>query len=1831
MNNILYTNNKVAHVTGVLNKNNEIRNEHLNRNIGKYSQWKNELNPAIGEVYMIDYQRPFYSITNGESLLDYTHNVNSVYSNMINSIYFPKNREKEIIGFETLSPDKVQSWAGKYVNYVTYMDEVFGEDVYSRHVRYINDLLSGQYIENALRQTEVNTIRPMVSIAKQGIITTNTQNTSGIDTTMGTISNYMYSTLLYNGAIFNSDRKSNEKYLTPSLFNQYGNNLSNVEKLADLLTVGTGKKRLTDDLGADINIIHNPTDSFDIRTLNINDLTNLYDDASKYVASNYVGYNGFLRYGETYVNFTKNKGDKRFLIDTKNVNKSSKFLKPNKINSITTLDTYDEKDILGTNDSTSNLNNEENDFNNFEPINNENGNGLLDKTAQLFNEHKINTLIGRFHTSKDNQDDDSFGMPEFIDTAKNKGYGNSHGRNLLKRNPSKDSIINGYDNPYCRVWTYHHQYNQVKKLIRPFLGDNNSDEPVSIKTLQGKLKNFRTVKTNSDSTSYDGGDYLAQNTVLGDNGFVNICPKVDDDINNIKKYMFSIENLAWKDVENNEKYLSKEQRGPNGGRIMWFPPYNLSFSESVNVSWSDNDFIGRGEKVYTYNNTVRNGNLDFLLLIDHPSIIHNYTKLDDSNLKLLGAENDDVDAEILRFFAGCQMPDFFDIEEDEKPKEQEKPKEIVKPRVEHIKFYVYFPNNYTGSFNEKNDYSVIDNDWWEYILYGYYTSLYSSSEKWYGYECKKDKSICPLNSSDVPNDIKNSWIKCCANAKINNPCENDYSKADKTTGAYCWQYRVDNDLRQILPNLRIDGSYKDDHSYQLNTVLNSEYHKDATCTFGEFIYALLKLKKIEFVKLPLDNEKYTLDDLEQKLLNDGCDINNINKLLSIFSEKDVKLIKANIQGSADENDSSNSLELAKRRSNTLKEFFINVFDKKDFKVYIKESMPLVGGKKGQNASSLINKRSRCVLVDIEYQLKDQVINLSDGTSGDDNSDKTESGATNEMLFDEWYKALSSGSTIIQAYESVINNDEYEKDYGAFQFALKEWLDEQKISYNISDYTKDDDWFDVVDKICNNYGYNYLINSYAFKKENLQALINKVSSDEYSTYYNYFLSKKNQMKTEQDSLSTEKESKNKKKKKITKDIDDLTKKITKIGGKNCNCDFLSLKNDICDDCKGGKIGDIQGEIISILMSNNYLEDELKNYEKDLNDKQYKLDHWSVKLGDKLEIKLEINNLEREISKIKGDIEKNNKLIERKRSEIDDLKSDLGKLLEKRDKLYYEIYNIDAEISNIENKIKEIGSQITDGSYSDIREDLATLYYYYMSIYPDSIDYRTYMGSDELVKDGEQIGNSLIEVYKPLEETDDMYEYEEEGEIKFTNENLNDYKKFNEKLFFEEDKEYNLSFYQVLKDYFLIDYLKEIKEGLDFGFVYLFNNYKDKFSFLRDIRFIYALINGYKETDFEDFEEEGSTQICDKCHFYKIKNKLENIKKLIYKNDVFTNYDYLLSGINKLVSYTSSSAAIKGNVKDAYTLYESLIKFLETTSSDILNDINSYISEELQKAKDNLKAKADMKNKVILNKKNKDAEKAKLAEDKANLQRMREKYFAKKKDNGINRYETESEYFNRIKLEDPLVFKSIRDKFKYFNPAFHSISPEGFNARLNFLQQCTRQGPTCEIGSGINGKSANNLAFGRMPVCVLRIGDFIHTKIIITSVSIQYDANGGIQYDLNPEGIGVQPMYAKVSLGITIIGGQSLKAPINRLQNAISFNYYANTGVYDDRSDIVDYNGNEIVYKRVFNPSMQDVNKNNESVKTNVNKKLDSVDVQKENYADLSFENGKTFQRLENMKK
>jgi len=203
--------------------------------------------------------------------------------------------------------------------------------------------------------------------------------------------------------------------------------------------------------------------------------------------------------------------------------------------------------------------------------------------------------------------------------------------------------------------------------------------------------------------------------------------------------------------------------------------------------------------------------------------------------------------------------------------------------------------------------------------------------------------------------------------------------------------------------------------------------------------------------------------------------------------------------------------------------------------------------------------------------------------------------------------------------------------------------------------------------------------------------------------------------------------------------------------------------------------------------------------------------------------------------------------------------------------------------------------------------------------------------------------------------------------------------------------------------------------------------------------------------------------------------------------------------------------------------------------------------------------------------------------------------------------ETAYFDFIDGNYPNYFATISEKIKYFQAGYHSTTPEGLNTRLTFLNQCMRQGPS------INNKGdkiqTQNLSFGRPPICILRIGDFFHTKVVINSLSINYD-DGGIKWDLNPEGIGVQPMIANVSLSVDLIGGQSLVGPINRLQNAVSFNYYANTQMYDPRADKIDKSTGEIVsgikLGELKDKGGVDLDKLTESLKTEgiVKEELDS---------------------------
>ena len=166
-------------------------------------------------------------------------------------------------------------------------------------------------------------------------------------------------------------------------------------------------------------------------------------------------------------------------------------------------------------------------------------------------------------------------------------------------------------------------------------------------------------------------------------------------------------------------------------------------------------------------------------------------------------------------------------------------------------------------------------------------------------------------------------------------------------------------------------------------------------------------------------------------------------------------------------------------------------------------------------------------------------------------------------------------------------------------------------------------------------------------------------------------------------------------------------------------------------------------------------------------------------------------------------------------------------------------------------------------------------------------------------------------------------------------------------------------------------------------------------------------------------------------------------------------------------------------------------------------------------------------------------------------------------------SECDYFETIKTETPMVFDNLKDKLKFFQPSFHSTTPEGLNSRLTFLQQCLRPGNTIPTVKQVTPTSqptleynnAVNTSFGAPPVLVLRVGDFYNTKIIPTSIALTYE-----NLDINPEGIGIQPMIANVTMAFNFVGGSGLKESVDKLQNALTFNYYANTEIYDDRSDV-----------------------------------------------------------------
>lgn len=348
---------------------------------------------------------------------------------------------------------------------------------------------------------------------------------------------------------------------------------------------------------------------------------------------------------------------------------------------------------------------------------------IISYTNEQFTKNKYKTIIGRFHTDRFNNPNDARIKKDSTSTAVSQ-YGMSHGRNLLRKD-HKNNSSKDFHNPYCRVWTYHNQYHKYSNLIRPFNTEDSSKlDKILEKTYQKRRERI---------------DYSVRNK---SNGLVNFAPCSSD---NYKNCMFSIENLAWRDSE-----FSQNDKGPNGGRIMWFPPYGLSFNENVSAQWNASQFIGRGEKIYSYADTERSGTLSFQLLIDHPSILniaHNYTDtigdVDDVNSK---------EQEILRFFAGCDI-----ITDTQKENEKEDNNThlnahqdtIVNKNTivqQTIEFNIYFPFGYSGK-----DSPI---EWYNYLINGVgceyeEKNFYSDSKLTKligGYEMENNKGLSCVNN-----------------------------------------------------------------------------------------------------------------------------------------------------------------------------------------------------------------------------------------------------------------------------------------------------------------------------------------------------------------------------------------------------------------------------------------------------------------------------------------------------------------------------------------------------------------------------------------------------------------------------------------------------------------------------------------------------------------------------------------------------------------------------------------------------------------------------------------------------------------------------------------------------------------------------------------------------------------------------------------------------------------------------------------------------------------------------------------------------------------------------
>jgi hypothetical protein len=1078
------TSNNVS-VEGVLNKNVATRNKLINMK-EKYSQYEEVLAPAIGEYYQIS-TRDVKSLTDNKGLSAYSYDGNSDYSAYLLSKYFYyKTVDDTIVPYsvDDTTAANFARWGGNYTDYQKYISDLFSnQDV---TYTFANGVLANVRTEYALREMEVGVVTDLrVADALNGEITTNPdgykrsltnlstaimnginfvtgQDYTGIqssrgseslisqasDTRLGMITSQLYSQTLYNGATFNSTKNrgvlaSGHAYITPSLASEYGNSLSTIFKLSDIARVNNTTGRINDDFGSGIKIIEldevgksvnsSGKTVYDYNTMNetfkdnsqiliLNEMMSLTTqqeaianshtaNKSENALENRAYYNPAHQYDTSESEVVNERENKKIAARIKH-----EMYQDYNTTTVTT-DENGDIDSSTYDDALSSLN-EQFDAYGSVAIN---GNKLLNKTNRLFANRKIATMVGAFCTGTNGA---YKAQNNTIDTQWHDTWGRGKGRTLLtlnaqdKNNAEKDEL--GFENPYCRSWAYHHQYSRYKDSIRPFIEkDSEGSQFVNdIRVDEGVLK-FRS--TFSEGESYkNGGQYLVENSVLQSNGLVKITPTVQDKevrnnvVDGLKKCMFSIENLAWKDFN-----IGKTgERGPNGGRMMWFPPYDLDFQENVNVDWGSNSFIGRGEKVYTYANTDRTAQLSFTMLIDHPSVVNLI-----GNSEGQGEQNKDIDADILRFFAGCQPLKFTKKEKivEKTPEPAKIPVEVT-PEGSTLKFAVFFLNNYSGNYNiiEKNEWAIkgcSDVDyWWKYLLFGQNVDYVSGGNS-RGYEMGEfayngisDKNLSFDWARNYSNEHGGEW-----------DYGNDFPESDKSEGkVHKYFFRTDFDFRQNYLN---EGNYEDNTSFGLNSSLSSVEGKyEVNYSFAEVFGAMYD------ADLSYAQKEY--------LVRCGADQSRIDKLKELFKNQGFKITKIKVEGSASKQDPTRSDLLADRRAKCVG---ITLKNKFNFSGEYKETgdyTPCGGDIRHIKDNNLeVVKAQKCAVVTITYNsptienngnVNDEQPTESDNTSSNTYSYTNEDGITYRSSYSS-ENGGSNGTTLnnVNVYGDYTGIDEYQ--------------------------------------------------------------------------------------------------------------------------------------------------------------------------------------------------------------------------------------------------------------------------------------------------------------------------------------------------------------------------------------------------------------------------------------------------------------------------------------------------------------------------------------------------------------------------------------------------------------------------------------------------------------------------------------------------------------------------------------------------------------------------------------------------------------------------------------